>query len=242
MVFFAETNMVLHKIISFVLLTYMTISFSQPSLDQLGVSCQTDKSSIHHNYLPTYQKYLESYRNQSFRFLEIGFWKGASARMWQAYFPLATLHFIDNDPKFLSIAKELTSRCKLFILDQSNARELQAFLQRNGGNYDVIIDDGGHSMKQQMVSFNVLFPHLKSGGIYIIEDLHTSYHPQYIDDKVKTTDFLKSLVDDLNHIGFINWCADHNKCPTSLKAGLSIYQTQIAAIHFYSSICIIEKR
>ena len=51
------------------------------------------------------------------------------------------------------------------------------FIQENGGDFDIIIDDGSHKMNHQQISFDVLFPHLKSGGIYVIEDLHTSVKP-----------------------------------------------------------------
>ena len=54
-------------------------------------------------------------------------------------------------------------------------KSLIQFIQQSGGDFDIILDDGGHKMDQQITSFRVLFPILKSGGVYIIEDLGTSY-------------------------------------------------------------------
>jgi hypothetical protein len=73
-------------------------------------------------------------------------------------------------------------RIKTFVADQANRHQLQSFIDANGGEFDIIIDDGGHYMKQQQVSFGFLFPFVKPGGLYIIEDLHTSLpkiHPEF---------------------------------------------------------------
>ena len=106
------------------------------------------------------------------KFLEIGIFEGASVKLWEEYFKNADLHFIDIT--FQNI-KHFSNRSHYHLCDQENPESLQAFIQKTGGDFDLIIDDGGHTMKQQITSFVTLFPYLKSGGIYIIEDLHTSY-------------------------------------------------------------------
>ena len=236
--------LILYLLISF----FVTISMRTncaPLLDELGLKYRTDKSSSHHNYLNIYQKYLEIYRNQPIRFLEIGFYRGDSARMWQEYFSNALLFFIDIDPKVFDSTQSLGSRFDLALVDQSNKQALQDYIKKTGGNFDVIIDDGGHTMKQQIISFETLFPHLRSGGLYIIEDLHTCYnlHPytqsnwRILNDMngLKTTDYLKQRIDDLNYIGAKTLCADHLKFSQELKKTLNIYQASITALHFYDS-------
>ncbi|CAM2729492.1 unnamed protein product [Rotaria socialis] len=68
---------------------------------------------------------------------------------------------------------------------------------------DVIVDDGGHSMKQQITSFKTLLPIIRSGGHYFIEDLLTSYMKdfggKYLDSST-TIEFIKRLVDDMQAI------------------------------------------
>ena len=78
---------------------------------------------------------------------------------------------------------------------------LDNFLLEYGNDFDIIIDDGGHTMKQQQISLGILFFAVKSGGYYVIEDLHTCsgqwdtlYGYKVIEDgDVLTTDLLDSL-------------------------------------------------
>ena len=65
------------------------------------------------------------------------------------------------------------------IADQSKREDLRKFIDKYDGQYDIIIDDGGHTMDQQQISFGFLFKYLKKGGIYVIEDVHTSLTKYY---------------------------------------------------------------
>ena len=65
-------------------------------------------------------------------------------------------------------------RSFVFRGDQSDVVDLNKFIVEHGVDFDIIIDDGGHSMRQQQISLKVLYKHLKNNGIYVIEDLHTS--------------------------------------------------------------------
>ena len=218
-------------------------------LTTLAIRYGTDKG-IDHDYTPVYESYFTSLRKQHLKFLEIGFYKGSSARMWDAYFPQADLHFIDIIPEAFTYANGLSSRCQFHIVDQANKDDLLRFIQKVGGDFDIIIDDGGHTMNQQITSFKTLFPYVKSGGIYIIEDLHTSYwvnyggsgdpdHPKTNQDS--TVCFLQTLVDDVNFIGATTQHANKNKCPKEVKDKLNYHQRHIRSIHFYDSLCFIFK-
>ena len=63
---------------------------------------------------------------------------------------------------------------KTYIADQSKREDLQKFISRYGDNFDIILDDGGHTMEQQQISLGFLFRYVKPGGYYIIEDVHSS--------------------------------------------------------------------
>jgi 8-demethyl-8-alpha-L-rhamnosyltetracenomycin-C 2'-O-methyltransferase len=170
--------------------------------------------------------------------------------MWDAYFthPETRIYSIDCNDTYFSALALCSARCTVHKADQENPGELCAFVAATQQTFDIIIDDGGHSMNQQITSFKTLFPFLKPGGLYIIEDLHTSYWQEYgslgsqeepMASANSTIRFLQALVDDINFVGARTSCA--NKEKHSLAVNLNEYQKNIKAIHFYSSTCIIEK-
>lgn len=122
---------------------------------------------------PIYSQYFEKIRLQSLNILEIGIGSGASLHMWYDYFPNSKIHAIDIDNySYLNNEKTTT-----YIADQSDRNSLENFIKESNVEFDIIIDDGGHMMQQQQISFGFLFKYLKRGGQYWIEDLHTSFWP-----------------------------------------------------------------
>lgn len=143
------------------------------TLDDLGFKYGTDKSSKvrkGHGYLDIYEKYFFQYRDVHMSFLEIGIFNGASLNMWEEYFQNSKIYAIDIDKNKMQNHGRIMS----FVANQEKREDLLNVIQKIG-KCDIIIDDGGHSMLQQQLTLGVLFPFVKSGGIYCIEDLHTSY-------------------------------------------------------------------
>jgi 23S rRNA U2552 (ribose-2'-O)-methylase RlmE/FtsJ len=131
------------------------------------MSFNTDKFS--HGYIPIYEEYFNNCKNVV-NVLEIGIYNGGSLRYLSNFFPNATIHGIDIEYK-----KNIeTDKIKTYICNQESREELNDFLRKTNIMFDIIIDDGGHTMKQQQTSLAVLFKNLNSGGLYILEDLHTS--------------------------------------------------------------------
>jgi hypothetical protein len=95
--------------------------------------------------------------------------------MWHDYFPKARIFGIDIEDK----ASMQNARTRTFIADQSKRDQLQKAIDSFGGDFDVLLDDGGHSMEQQQVSLGFLFKFVKPGGYYILEDIHTSLPQRY---------------------------------------------------------------
>jgi hypothetical protein len=99
---------------------------------------------------------------------------------------------------------------------------------------DIIIDDGSHVNEHVITSFRTLFPYLQDGGIYVIEDLHTSYWPEYggnwvsLNEPTTSVSMLKSLVDGLNY----QYIPDRS--PT-------YFDESILSVHFYPKIVFIIK-
>jgi hypothetical protein len=209
-------------------------------LNGIALTTEADKGSHCHNYTEFYSQYFSPLREKPIKFLEIGIFKGASVQMWEKYFPHADLHFIDIT--FQNV-EHFSNRSHYHLCDQSNPHQLKQFIQLTGGDFDVILDDGGHTMTQQITSFCTLFPHIKSGGMYIIEDLHTSYWTSYGGGGPDSTvNFLKTLIDEVNHVGAKTGRASHLNLSPAILSELNIYQKQIYSIHFYDSAVIIIKR
>jgi hypothetical protein len=229
-------------------------------LDQLSLSqnlnplLTSDKSSRWHNYTKIYSFYFSKIKEKKLKFLEIGIDKGNSVQLWENYFPNADLHFIDIT---LSEALYFPQRSHYHIANQENPSELLDVVKKTGKDgFDIIIDDGGHTMKQQITSFLTLFPYLKSGGIYVIEDLHTSYWKKWPGasssygghgsiEKPRagtgtTIQFLKDLIDEINYPAARTTRANYlSGLP---KNEINIYRESILGIHFYESLCFIIKK
>jgi demethylmacrocin O-methyltransferase len=167
------------------------------TLLQISNGYNTDKGEVYHNYIPYYEKHFAAYRKNSKNFLEIGLDKGESTKMWREYFSVnnTVIHGMDIVlPENLSLVNT-----KMYLCDQSSRQDLMKFLSDTDIEFDIIIDDGGHMQHQQQISLGVLFPKLKSGGLYVIEDLHTAGHPAYCHAGDRnTTDLIKEFIENKN--------------------------------------------
>jgi hypothetical protein len=139
-------------------------------LSLLAKKGKSDKGFPGHWYTENYERFLRAWKDRPIRICEIGIAGGGSLVMWQGYFPNASIYGID----IADSTRFENDRVKTCIADQSKREQLKSCMDRFGGLFDLIIDDGGHSMEQQQVSFGFLFPYLRPGGLYSIEDLHTS--------------------------------------------------------------------
>jgi hypothetical protein len=140
-------------------------------LNELALKYGTDKSSEHHNYCDKYDKVLLPLREQFTNVLEIGVLDGQSLRMWEEYFPNARICGLDINPECKC---HETGRIKIIIADQGDEIQLKQ-AGEEFGLFDMILDDGSHKHKHQILSYKVLFPFIKRGGLYIVEDIFTSY-------------------------------------------------------------------
>jgi hypothetical protein len=183
-----------------------------------------------------YAAHFAQLRKEPIKLLEIGIGGGASIKMWEIYFPNAELYAIDINPK---CRRFNSPRTTVFIGDQADSSFLSHFIREVGGDFDIIIDDGGHTMEQQIGSFSILFPYVRPGGTYVIEDLHTSYDERYGGGKGgrSTVKFLKGLVDNVNR-GYLG------NNPNSLVTDEEMRAIcgDLASIHFYPSIAFVHKK
>jgi len=143
-------------------------------LSELGKKYGTDKAE-HHQFTPFYNSHLEKHREEFKYVMEIGILTNASLKMWEEYFPNATIVGIDNEVR----EEHKTDRTSIFLADQSQPHQLERVIELTTKEYDMILDDGSHIVNHQYISWATLFPYVKSGGYYIIEDLHCNFSPKW---------------------------------------------------------------
>lgn len=132
----------------------------------------TDKVS-HHGYHRTYPLFLDSFRNKSITMLEIGVDRQGSLELWRNYFNNCIYFGVDIAAK--KPESEIYPNFYILYGDQSNRGHLESISNRIN-SAEFIIDDGSHDPAHQVSTFNFLFDRLLSpGGVYIIEDIETSY-------------------------------------------------------------------
>jgi hypothetical protein len=126
---------------------------------------------IPHGYSKFYHKYLHREKENITSVLEIGVRYGNSLLMWDEYFPNAQVYGFDIDEK--SIIKE-AKHFNITIGDQNNRNDLDRLIKNTQNSFDLIIEDGGHDVISQQMNLGYMFKHVKPGGYYIVEDIHTS--------------------------------------------------------------------
>ena len=219
------------------------------------------------HFTEVYEKFFKEVRNEKFRFLLIGAGKGGCIKVWREYFPNAEIFVVDIRPE----CKELEEPgVEIHIGDQASEDFVKELVTKTGGNFDLIIDDGGHQMYQQINSLILLWNFLNPEGQYEIEDLHTSYWAGF-GGSIKggnmklvspnpspnptTVDLLKCLVDNLNAIHTtrqVLWDDDYVEY-LELKNSDDPYKDALVAepmdsvnstlesLHFYDSLAILVK-
>lgn len=181
-------------------------------------------------FIQLYEKYFLPFRESKINILEIGVDNGDSLRIWREYFPNANICGIDIDKKDFII-----SNTNIIQGDQSDYKFLNTLVNKYK-NFDIIIDDGSHKSKHIISSFNFLFPFLNNNGLYVIEDLQTSYIPRYggsrinLNKKNSSMNFIKSLTDSINY--------EKNNRPFFKK---KIFDGLIKSICFHQNIVFIYK-
>ena len=183
------------------------------------------------HYFDIYDFWFKKYKNKPVVILEIGVFQGGSLNMWRDYFgEEAQIYGIDINPECKQFEEKNT---KIFIGSQED-RGFLSYIKSQIPQPDIIIDDGGHTMKQQIVSFEELYGHLKDDGLYLCEDLHTSYWKEYgggYKDSNSFIEYSKNLIDKIN--------AWHSR---DKKLKVDEFTKSTYSLHFYDSILIIQRK
>jgi hypothetical protein len=158
------------------------------------------QENLAHNYTAVYDEYMGEYRDKNITMLEIGLWcpyfPGASVRAWSRYFSSVRYYGID----IVDCTKLSSENVFIDIVDQRNENDLNNYI-KDKPKFKFIIDDGCHEEDAIVISLGNLFPHLESGGIYFIEDLHVVDKKNLL--KLVTKSFVSDYISE-DKSGYIN--------------------------------------
>lgn len=206
------------------------------SLDQIAIETGTDKNSKCHAYSQYYSLFFEPIRFKELNLLEVGVYHGDSLRLWREYFPNAMILGAD----IVDSSKHDEERIKTIIMDQSSGASLNLFKAAHEYQ-DIIILDGSHKSYDDILSFEVLWSHLKPGGFFVIEDLLCGYFSTWKGDR-SIIDRVKQMVDEVNMTGKVdqNYLCS-NKREERLKYNLDQFESEIEFIFVSCGLVIIKK-
>ncbi|MBC8105700.1 MAG: class I SAM-dependent methyltransferase [Anaerolineae bacterium] len=183
------------------------------------------------HYFDVYHRHLARFRGAPCTIVEIGIYHGGSLEMWREYFgPQARIIGVDIEERARALAAPGT---EIMIGDQSDPAFLKQIAER-AGSIDILIDDGGHEMHQQIQTLLHLYPRISSEGVYLCEDLHTSYWKRYGGGLRNPQSFIelsKQLIDKLNAF----WSESEGFGPDR-------FTIETDGLHFYDSMLVVEKR
>jgi len=194
---------------------------------------KTDK--LEHGYIEVYESYFNQIKDKKLKILEIGIADGKSLLTWSDYFENSQI--IGIDIHNINIVEKKLDRKNIEIYQgsQSDKNFIKKIIEKYN-NFDIIIDDGSHFAKDVKKSFDLLFPYLTNNGLYIVEDIQTSYNHFFggnpFDLKYSNShmNFFKNLTDSLNYQEIAN--------PFYYKKK---YDSLIVNVSFYHNIVFVRK-
>ena len=156
-----------------------------------------NKSSKHKKYFKIYDEIFKPYIDKKITFVEIGILDGGSLEIWSNYFGTkARIIGIDINPE---CKKFENKNIEIFIGNQSDQNFWKKFYEEVG-KVDIVLDDGGHTNKQQIITTIKSVPNINDGGLLVIEDTHTSYMKEFGNpQKFSFINFSKKIIDDVNY-------------------------------------------
>lgn len=201
------------------------------NLDEIGLKYGTDKASNGHDYLKVYKDLIPSRGDHPVSLLEIGWFDGASMKMWAEY-----LH---HDSTIVGVDIEDKDPIRGVHFRRADAAHTEVVSTVGEfGPFDFIIDDGSHLPPDVISSFILLWPRVRPGGYYIVEDLHVSYHRGWLGNPdpdargargETSMQFLRRLADDV-HFGHAG------AGPAKRRV------SDVASIAFYPGLAVIRKK
>jgi len=185
-------------------------------------------------YFDVYEDYFSKFKGKNITFVEIGVFNGGSLKIWKNYFgPESRIIGIDINPECKKFANK---GIEIFIGNQSDPLFWENFFDEVG-KVDIILDDGGHTNLDQIITTVKCVDKINDGGVLMVEDTHTSYMDEYNSkESFSFINFTKKIIDDVNHKAGLHEF-ERKKGKFFFKFSLNKY---IYSTHFYESIVVFR--
>ena len=213
---------------------------------QIALKHGTDKVGSHH-YEYVYGQLLGPIRFDQVNLLEIGlgcgmpYGPGKSIPVWKEFLPNARVSILEYDEKCARSFEDKVDH--LYVGDQRDVLFMKS-IGVQGGLYDIVVDDGGHSRTMQINSLVALWPYIKkNGGIYIIEDIFTSYVEIYNDNKSQSAlDLIMEMIVVLNDPSILNkdWKTDLPQM--KINQNTKDLSSSVMSINCFERACALIKK
>ena len=166
-----------------------------------------DKKFVAHSYYIFYEKYFRELKEKKINILEIGSHEGKGIASFFFFFPFSKIIGANINPFQMKFSSE---RIKELYIDVSSKKILQNFADHLNNEQDIIIDDASHNLRDILITLPIMFKKLKSGGIYVIEDMDqfeifkelnlfkNEMTPKKILKKIQNKEYFKSSFIDEN--------------------------------------------
>lgn len=183
-------------------------------------------STKYDTYFPVYEKTLSKYIGEPITLVEVGVFNGGSLFMWREFFgPKARIIGIDLNPD----AREWEKYgFEIYIGDQSSETFWRDLFQKIG-KVDVLIDDGGHTNRQQIVTSHYAIQNINDGGLLLVEDVHTNYFREFGNpSRYSFLNFVHRIVDGVNSRSY------------SLRRTYAHYSSRVYSVSFFESMVAFQ--
>ena len=182
------------------------------------------------HYFDIYERHFTRFRDQAPVMIEIGVQGGGSLAMWKAFFGKGSqIIGIDIDPQCKAHESD---GVEIFIGSQDDPELINQIFDKYP-RVNIVLDDGSHMMKHMIDSFELMYDKLDKNGVYVVEDTHTCYWPEFqggLREPGSFIEFTKSKLDELNAV--------HSRTAVPI----SNFTRSTDAVVCYDSVVVFERR
>ncbi len=225
---------------SFIMLVFLSGLYKNKNMNDLENYFKQNTGRLidkWHHYFEIYEKHFSRFRGTEVHIVEFGVSQGGSLQMWKQYFgENCKIYGVDINPHCEKFAEE---GIEIYIGDQADRKFLRSLAEKIP-RIDILIDDGGHTMRQQKNTFKELFPYVSENGVYLCEDLHTSYWFPWGGGyrwPFSFIEYSKRYIDNLHAWHAASWCSK----PLSWGLKVSDFTRSAHSLTYYDTIFVVEK-